>query len=272
MVEGPFSSGLGVPDDPFACMRRRMKPRLTIHIVDGDRHARADHARAVFTLGHHAEIYDDLDDFLTCSPDNGVLLVRQNLLQGTPAGLFERMGECGLWLPVIVCAREPVLKRVVGAVKQGALDYLQLPIDSPRLAGSLEMVMREAKEHSNARRRLNYARDRVRTLSRREREVLEWLADGNSNKVIARELGISPRTVEIHRANMMNKMDASHSAEAVRLWLEADLKSSIGISRNEESPAAPHLVPVEGGGVPPDDASDQIEEGLDEARRERRVP
>jgi FixJ family two-component response regulator len=65
------------------------------------------------------------------------------------------------------------------------------------------------------------ARDRISTLSTREREVLEWLARGSSNKAIARELAISPRTVEIHRANMMNKLGARHAAEAVRLRLEA---------------------------------------------------
>lgn len=71
------------------------------------------------------------------------------------------------------------------------------------------------------------ARDRIATLSAREREVLDWLADGSSNKVIARELDISPRTVEIHRANMMNKLGANHAAEAVRLKLEAKIEPTI---------------------------------------------
>ena len=68
------------------------------------------------------------------------------------------------------------------------------------------------------------ARDRISKLSAREREVLDWLAEGSSNKAIARELEISPRTVEIHRANMMNKLGARHAAEAVRLRLEAKLE------------------------------------------------
>jgi FixJ family two-component response regulator len=71
------------------------------------------------------------------------------------------------------------------------------------------------------------ARDRIASLSVREREVLEWLAQGSSNKVIARELDISPRTVEIHRANMMHKLGARHAAEAVRLKLEAKLEPQI---------------------------------------------
>jgi FixJ family two-component response regulator len=71
------------------------------------------------------------------------------------------------------------------------------------------------------------ARDRISTLSTREREVLDWLAEGSSNKAIARELDISPRTVEIHRANMMNKLGARHAAEAVRLRLEAKLEPKL---------------------------------------------
>jgi len=67
------------------------------------------------------------------------------------------------------------------------------------------------------------ARSRIENLSTREREVLDWLAQGSSNKAIARELQISPRTVEIHRANMMSKLGASHAADAVRLRLEAEL-------------------------------------------------
>jgi DNA-binding CsgD family transcriptional regulator len=67
------------------------------------------------------------------------------------------------------------------------------------------------------------ARGRIENLSAREREVLDWLAQGSSNKAIARELQISPRTVEIHRANMMAKLGASHAADAVRLRIEADI-------------------------------------------------
>ena len=204
-----------------------MKQRLTIHIVDGDMRSRAEQARTVFALGHHAEVYDELDELLKRPPDTGVLLVRQGALEANLSELFDRLGERGLWLPVIVCSLEPELERVVAAVKQGALDYLHLPIDPTRLARSLAIVEREAAAHGATRRRLNYARGRVQMLSKREREVLEWLAEGSSNKVIARELAISPRTVEIHRANMMTKMGARHAAEAVRLWLESGLDATI---------------------------------------------
>jgi FixJ family two-component response regulator len=219
-----------------------MTQRLVIHIVDGEMRSRAEQARTVFALGHHAEVYDTLDELLTRPPEGGVLMVRQGALEHDLATLFDRLGDHGLWLPVVICALEPRLYRVVRAVKQGALDYLQLPLDPTRLAESLAAVTREARAHGAARRRLNYARGRVKMLSKREREVLEWLADGSSNKVIARELEISPRTVEIHRANMMGKIGARHAAEAVRLWLESGLDSTIATVRDRDGGAGSELV------------------------------
>ena len=111
--------------------------------------------------------------------------------------------------------------------RPGALDYLSLPLETERFERCLARIEKEAEVFGAARRRMIEARDRIASLSVREREVLEWLAEGSSNKVIARELDISPRTVEIHRANMMHKLGARHAAEAVRLKLEAGLKSRI---------------------------------------------
>ena len=96
-----------------------------------------------------------------------------------------------------------------------------------RHARSLAGVVAEAEAQGWARRQAADARRRDSQLSKREREVLELLALGSSNKVIARELSISPRTVEIHRGNMMTKLRAIHSAEAVRLWLQSGLEAHV---------------------------------------------
>jgi FixJ family two-component response regulator len=202
-----------------------MEQRLMLHIVDGDSRSRAEQARTAFALGHHGEVYSDLTELLGRPPEHGVILLRQRAMDVSLGELFERLGERGIWLPVIVCAEELQLELVVGAIKSGALDYLQLPLENGRLARSLARVAVEAEAHGSARRRLAEARRRVAQLSKREREVLELLSLGNSNKIIARELSISPRTVEIHRANMMTKLRAGHAAEAVRVWLRAGLEA-----------------------------------------------
>ena len=103
-------------------------------------------------------------------------------------------------------------QNIVAAIKAGALDYLALPIKPDQLLRTLSKLEPEAEEFPLARRRVIEARNRIESLSGREREVLEWLSAGSSNKVIARELEISPRTVEIHRANMMAKLGAQHAA------------------------------------------------------------
>ncbi len=226
---------MSVPPRAAGSMIRGMEQRLTLHIVDGEMRSRAEQARTAFALGYHAEVYDDLEELLGRPPASGVIVLRQRALDIALADVFDRLGKLGLWLPVIVCALEPELDRVVAAIKQGALDYLRLPLDPTRLARSLATTVREARAESAARRRMNFARDKIAKLSKREREVLEWLADGSSNKVIARELEISPRTVEIHRANMMTKLDARHAAEAVRLWIESGLEPTVAPATGPQS-------------------------------------
>jgi FixJ family two-component response regulator len=115
------------------------------------------------------------------------------------------------------------VEAAVAAIKAGALDYVALPLAPERLKALVSDAASEIESRSDARRRMVAARNRMSTLSPREREVLDQLAAGNSNKVIAQALAISPRTVEIHRASMMRKLGARHAAEAVRLRLEADI-------------------------------------------------
>jgi FixJ family two-component response regulator len=204
-----------------------MEPRLVLHIVDDDSRSRAEQARTAFALGHHAEVYSDLAELLERPPLDGIILLRHRTSSLPVGALFEGLGDQGVWLPLIACALEPEIDSIVAAIRGGALDYLQLPLETGRLARSLARVADEADAHGRARRRLAEARRRVSLLSRREREVLEWLSLGSSNKIIARELSISPRTVEIHRANMMTKLGAGHAAEAVRLWLQSGLEAEI---------------------------------------------
>ena len=207
-----------------AARLRRMEQRTRLHIVDTDTRARAEHARTAYAAGHHAEVYADMGELMDAMPKSGVVLLRDRIANGAMASVLKRLADNGIWLPVIAMARDAAPDRVVAAVKAGALDYLALPLSKSRLKASLAAIETEAQEQVAARKREVEARMRIEKLSGREREVLELLAMGSSNKGIARDLGISPRTVEIHRANMMTKLGAGHAADAVRLYLQAGLE------------------------------------------------
>jgi FixJ family two-component response regulator len=195
--------------------------RITLHIVGGDSLARAEQARTAFALGHHAEVYADLAELLERPPCDGIVLAADAQRPGAAKQLIDQLGGHGFWLPVVFTARAPQIERVVEAIKAGAIDYLELPLEMGRFARRLDSILSEAGEHAEKRRREIEAQHAVSLLSRREREVLELLSAGCSNKEIARSLAISPRTVEIHRGNMMAKLGAGHAADAVRLWMDS---------------------------------------------------
>jgi FixJ family two-component response regulator len=198
-----------------------MPPRLAVHVLDDDHARRAQIARCALALGHHAEVYADPAELAAHAPQDGVVVALEDAVQGGVSGLIGLLNREGRWLAVIATSPTPSIDKAVSAIKQGALDYLPLPLDPERLAQAIEAVAAEAQAMRGDRARRVAARARLESLSVREREVVALMAEALTNKAIARQLGISPRTVEIHRTNALAKLGVGHSIAAVTLFLEA---------------------------------------------------
>ncbi|MDG5746985.1 LuxR C-terminal-related transcriptional regulator [Qipengyuania sp. XHP0207] len=203
-----------------------MEQRQSLHIVGGSSRSRAEQSHLGFTLGHHCEVYASIGELTERPPEHGIVLAFDDPAEGGVARVLRAMSIIGKWLPVVGTSFDPRPTCVVEAIKAGALDYLRLPLERERFSTAIARIGSEADAYAESRRKTAEARNRISALSPREREVLDWLAEGCSNKMIARELEISPRTVEIHRANMMAKLGADHPSQAVRLRLEAQLDGS----------------------------------------------
>lgn len=168
----------------------------------------------------HAEIYEDTSEFLRIMPSGGaVLMVEQRELGDFLAALRGR----GRYYPLSLYSDAPQPDMVVRAMREGALDYLRWPFE-PDL---LDDALRRLGDEGDRRRKVEVARARahasVEQLTGRERDVLISLLHGNSNKQIAAELDLSPRTVEIYRKNVMRKLDARSTPDAVRIGIYAGL-------------------------------------------------
>ena len=139
---------------------------------------------------------------------------------------FEVMAELarrGIDWPVIVMTGHGEVSIAVRAMKLGAVDFIEKPFDEGLLLSSLERAFGLLRDRGEKAERKRQAEERIASLTAREREVLQGLMGGLPNKVLARRLGISLRTVEMHRANMMDRLQASSLAEALTLAVQAEI-------------------------------------------------
>jgi FixJ family two-component response regulator len=197
-----------------------------VHVIDPDSRRRARIAFEFAHRGQHAEIYESLDEFSSRIPDDGAIFVADEGGCSGPGEVRSVLDRLGCSLPVAAYSAEPSPPRIVEAMLQGALDYLSWPFDETLLETALARLSREGERRALQVEREASARSVIEQLSAREQEVLELMVEGDSNKEIGHRLGISPRTVEIHRGNMMRKLNARSPSDAVRLALYAGLDAT----------------------------------------------
>ncbi|SFF76271.1 two component transcriptional regulator, LuxR family [Novosphingobium sp. CF614] len=190
-------------------------------LIDSDTRRRATISHALSSAGIHVEPFENILELAGAWPRSGVILIHDQA--GAIDDLIENMAHYGEWFPIIAFSEDPGAQRIVQAVLDGAIDYIAWPITADELTTTLSHAIERAENVGNAKLREVMARARVDRLTRREREVLGGVASGLSNRLIGEKLSISPRTVEIHRANMLNKLGANHTSDAIRIAIEAAL-------------------------------------------------
>lgn len=192
-----------------------------IYIVDDDDAVRDSLAILIESAGHEAETFDlalaALDRCRTQRPDCILSDVRMPGMDGIE--FQEKLTESGVDAPVIIMTGHGDVRLAVRAMKAGALDFIEKPFEDHAILASIAEAIGKQADRVAPRVDPELV-SRLETLTAREREVLDLLVSGDPNKVIAYRLQISPRTVEIHRARVMEKMQAKSLPELVRMAME----------------------------------------------------
>jgi FixJ family two-component response regulator len=198
-----------------------MQSSTIVHVIDGNAQRRAELASLVYGLGWHAEISASIGEFTSYSPIAGTVLLHDDPDQHLVAAFFEDGLHRETWFPVIAyaCAIEP--RQIVDAIREGGSDYLAYPFTARDLLESLARLDKTEAARRAIFLRKAAAQKRIDSLSKREGQVLRHMISGKSNRLIAQELGIGSRTVEVHRSNLIAKLGAQNTAEAIRLGVEA---------------------------------------------------
>lgn len=195
----------------------------TVHVIDDDEAVRDSLLFLFNAAALRAVAYDSADSFLAALPTLGhaciVTDVRMPGLSGLD--LLQRMQRLDKQLPVIVVTGHSDVPMAVQALKAGAFDFIEKPFEDERIIAAVRSALALRGEARRRDQDRDDALRRLDTLTERERQVLDGLVAGQRNKIIAGELGISPRTVEVYRANVMNKLKANSLSEVVRLAVRA---------------------------------------------------
>jgi FixJ family two-component response regulator len=198
-------------------------PKPTVFVVDDDRAMRESLSWLLDSVGLRVRSYATAADFLAehdpAQPGCLVLDVRMPGMSGLD--LQAELARRGVELPTIVITGHAEVSMAVRAVKAGAIDFIEKPFSDQLLLDRVRQALEIDLEAREVRRRREAARRRLATLTAREREVLNLVVAGKANKEIASALGVSPKTVEVHRAHVMSKMCVDSLAELIRVTLLA---------------------------------------------------
>jgi two-component system response regulator FixJ len=201
------------------------KREPTVFVVDDDEAVRKSLRLLLKSLGMPAVAHGSAEEFLAAYDDEQpgcvVLDVRMPGMSGPE--LQDELNRRGALIPVIFITGHGDVPMAVEAMRHGAVDFLQKPFSDKDLVDRIQLALTADRRNRETIGAKDQIRARIAALTPRERQVLDLVTQGKSNKVIAGDLGASPRTVEIHRSHVMEKMGATSLAQLVRMTMIAGI-------------------------------------------------
>ena len=199
-----------------------MQDNRIVHIVDDDEAVRQSLAFLLSSAGLAVRVYDSATSFLAglASIKGGCLITDMRMPDMTGLELLHQLRAKACGLPAIVITGHGDVALAVEAMKAGAIDFIEKPFDEEAILTAVRDALERGAGDGGDTAAIA---ERLASLSARERQVLQGLIAGHSNKTIAFDLGISPRTVEVYRANLMTKMEARSLSELIRMAILAEV-------------------------------------------------
>jgi two-component system, LuxR family, response regulator FixJ len=198
-----------------------MQSTNLVHLIDDDEAVRSSLAFLLSTARIGVQTYDSAAAFLEALPDAkpGCVVTDVRMPGMSGIDLLRELKARKITMPVIVITGHGDVQLAVEAMKIGAVDFIEKPFDDDVLLAAVRAALSRSEKNAEQESERAKLIEKLNTLSNRERDVLEGLVAGKPNKIIAFDLGISPRTVEIYRANVMTKTGAGSLSDLVRMAL-----------------------------------------------------
>lgn len=202
-------------------MKDLKKNGPVVYVVDDDDSMREALTLLLKTVGYNTASFDRPTEFLAKYDPNqhGCVVLDVRMPEMSGLEVQQQLNRSGSLLPVILISGHGDIPMAVQAMKDGAFDFLQKPFRDQELIDRINAALKQDAENRETLQRHADLKRRAESLTAREREVMALVVDGKANKVIAIDLGLSERTVEIHRANVMEKMGARSIAHLVKMHL-----------------------------------------------------